>query len=170
MDLGRDAFTVSYDPHRVDVETIMLRIRGLGFRPEKASEARLEPRAALPDRDAPEPVGDVLARARATGRLTLIDFHAEWCAPCKVLESSVLGDPRVVEALEEFEFLKVDTDRYVEPSDYFKVVGLPTLIVVDSGGKEIYRREGMIDADELVRALNQLVTSEKQSATGRHAN
>ena len=162
MDLGRDAFTVTYDPGRVDVEAIMLRIRGLGFKPEKASDAAQKPRVALSRPDAvPEPVGDALARARTANRLTLIDFYAAWCGPCQVLESTVLGDPRVREALEEFEFVKVDTDRHVEPSDYFNVVGLPTLIVLDSGGREIYRREGMIEADYLARTLNQLVASEK---------
>jgi thioredoxin 1 len=162
LDLGRDAFTVTYDPGRVDVETIMLRIRGLGYEPEMAPDAAPEPRITLSDRDAvPEPVGDALARARTTNRLTLIDFYAAWCAPCKVLESRVLGDPRVREALEEFELVKVDADQHVEPSDYFRVVGLPTLVVLDSGGKEIYRREGMIEADELARTLNQLVALEK---------
>ncbi len=163
MDLGRDAFTVTYDPDRADVEAIMLRIRGLGYRPERAPEASSEARASLANRGAvPEPVGAVLAKARKMNRLTLIDFYAAWCGPCKVLESRVLGDPRVLEALEEFEFVKVDTDQHVEPSDYFNVVGLPTLVVLDSGGREIYRREGMIEADELARTLNQLVASEKQ--------
>ena len=162
-DLGRDAFTVTYDSGRVDVEAIMLRIRGLGYKPEKAPGAAAEPRVARSDRGAvPQPVSDALARAQTTNRLTLIDFHAPWCGPCKVLHSKVLGDPRVLEALEEFEFLKVDTDQHVEPSDYFEVVGLPTLIVLDSGGSEIYRREGMIGADELARALNQLVASAQQ--------
>ena len=160
LDLGRDAFMVTYDPGRVDVEAIMLRIRGLGFRPEKAADASSEPQVVLSDRDAvPEPVGDALARARTTNRLTLIEFYAAWCGPCKVLESRILGDPRVREALGEFELVKVDTDQHVEPSDYFKVVGLPTLVVLDSGGREIYRREGMIEADELARTLNQLVVS-----------
>ncbi len=162
MDLGHDAFAVTYDPGRVDVEAIMLRIRGLGFRPEQAPDATSEPRVALSLHDVvPEPVHDALARARTTNRLTLIDFYAAWCGPCKVLESQVLGDARVREVLEEFELVKVDTDRHVEPSDYFNVFGLPTLVVLDSGGREIYRREGMIEADELARTLNQLVASEK---------
>jgi len=66
------------------------------------------------------------------------------------------GYARVLEALERFEFVKVDTDRQVEPSDYFRVVGLPTLVVLDSAGKEIFRREGMIEAEELAQTLNDL--------------
>ncbi len=141
----------------------MLRIRGLGFRPEQAPDATSEPRVALSLHDVvPEPVRDALARARTTNALTLIEFYAAWCGPCKVLESRVLGNPRVREALEKFELVKVDTDLHVESSDYFKVVGLPTLVVLDSAGREIYRREGMIEADELAQALNQLVASQKQ--------
>jgi thiol:disulfide interchange protein len=157
MDLGRDAFTVTYDPGRLDVSAIMLRIRGLGFKPEEAAESRSGPSLAASDRHAvPEPVAEALARARTTNALTLVEFYAAWCGPCKVLESRVLGDPRVLEALERFEFVKVDTDRQVEPSDYFRVVGLPTLVVLDSAGKEIFRREGMIEAEELAQTLNDL--------------
>ena len=163
MDLGRDAFTITYDPVRVDAEAIMLRIRGLGYRPEQAAEAAREPRAAAYDLDTvPAPVSEALARARTANRLTLIDFYAEWCGPCKVFESTVLGDPRVRDVLEEYEFVKVDSDRHVEPSDYFNVVGLPTIVVLDSEGREVYRREGMVDATELAETLSQLSASKQQ--------
>ena len=160
LDLGRDAFTITYDPDRVDADAIMLRIRGLGYKPEKAAPAAGEPRVAAYDPDTvPAPVSDALARARTANRLTLIDFYAEWCGPCKVLESTVLGDPRVRDVLEEYEFLKVDSDRHVEPADYFSVVGLPTIVVLDPAGREVYRREGMVDAAELAETLSQLTAS-----------
>ncbi len=160
MDLGRDAFTVKYDPARVEVDAIMLRIRGLGYEPQQATEPASERRAAKHATAAvPAPVSDALPRARTTNRLTLIDFYAAWCAPCKVLESTVLADPRVREALEVYVFVKVDTDHLVDTSDYFNVVGLPTMVVLDSGGREIYRREGMVEADELAQALSRLAAS-----------
>ncbi len=163
MDLGRDALTITYDPARVDAEAIMLRIRGLGYRPEKAAEAASEPRAAAYDPDTvPAPVSDALARARTANALTFVEFYAAWCGPCKVLESTVLGDPRVRDVLQEYEFIKVDSDRYVEPSDYFNVVGLPTIVVLDPEGKEVYRREGMIDAAELAQTLSQLAASKQR--------
>ncbi len=168
MDLGRDAFTISYDPVQMDAEAIMLRIRGLGYRPQKAAEATAEPRAAAYDPDTvPAPVSDALARARTANRLTLIDFHATWCSPCQVLERTVLGDPSVQEALEEYEFVKVDTDRQIEPSDYFNVVGLPTLVVLDSAGREVYRREGMVEAGELARALSRHAASKAPTGVRR---
>ena len=63
--------------------------------------------------------------------------------------------------VEEYEFVKVDTDRHVEPSNYFNVVGLPTIVVLDSGGREIYRWEGRVDAGELAQTLSQLTASKK---------
>ncbi len=160
MDLGRDAFTISYDPVQMDAEAIMLRIRGLGYRPQKAAEATAEPRAAAYDPDAvPAPVSDALARARTANALTFVEFYAAWCGPCKVLENTVLVDPRVRDALEGYEFVKVDSDRHVEPADYFNVVGLPTIVVLDAEGREIYRREGMVDAAELAEALRRLAAS-----------
>ncbi len=141
----------------------MLRIRGLGYEPQQATEPASEPRVAKHDTAAvPAPVSDALARARTANRLTLIDFYAEWCGPCKVLESTVLGDPRVRDVLEEYEFVKVDSDRHVEPSDYFNVVGLPTIVVLDSGGREVYRGEGMIDAAELAQTLSRLTASKQR--------
>ena len=160
MDLGRDAFTISYDPVQVNPEAIMLRIRGLGYRPEKATEVVVEPLAAAYDPDSvPAPVSDALARARTANRLTFVDFYAAWCGPCKVLESTVLVDPRVSAVLEGYEFVKVDSDRHVEPADYFNVVGLPTIVVLDVEGREVYRREGMVDAAELAETLSQLAAS-----------
>ncbi|NNK48792.1 MAG: thioredoxin fold domain-containing protein [Gemmatimonadetes bacterium] len=160
MDLGRDAFTITYDPDRVDVEAIMCRIRSLGYKPEKAAGAAGEARAAAYNLDdVPAPVSDALSRARASNRLTLIEFYAAWCDPCKVLETTVLGDPRVQDVLGEYVFIKVNTDKQVEPSDYFHVVGLPTLVVIDAAGTEVYRLEGMVEAEELARRLSQFAAS-----------
>jgi len=161
MDLGRDAFTITYDADQVDVEAIMCRIRGLGYKPERAAEPTGEAKAAAYDLgEVPAPVSDALSRARASNRLTLIDFYATWCGPCKVLETTVLGDPRVQDVLGEYELIKVDTDKQVEPADYFNVVGLPTLVVLDTAGAELYRVEGMVEVEELAQRLSQLAASD----------
>ncbi len=132
MDLGRDAFTVTYDPGRVDVEAIMLRIRGLGFKPETVSDAAPVPRVALSERDAvPEPVGDALARARTANRLTLIDFYAAWCGPCQVM------GPVIKELAEEFQtravVAKVNVDDHQEIAARYGIQSIPTLMIFQNG-------------------------------------
>ncbi len=154
MELGNDEFAISYDPAQVDVERIMDRVRSLGYRPERVTEVPGERQVAVSEHmDVPALVRDALARARTAKRLTFIDFYATWCGPCRVLEATVLSDPRVRDVLTAYEVLKVDTDQHVDSSVHFKVVGLPTLIVLDDQGVEIYRWVGKVEPEELAQRL-----------------
>ena len=75
--------------------------------------------------------------------------------------ANILTDPQVRQALKRYQLLKVDTDEYVKPSNRFEVVGLPTLLVLDVNGVEIYRHIGMIDAETLASKLA-LFASDKE--------
>jgi thiol:disulfide interchange protein len=115
MDLGSDSFSIRYDSDRVTLDSILATIGDLGFRPELVSEPRDEaPRSAPRDRTTPAPIAAALQSANRNGRLLLVDFYAEWCGPCKVLEATVLSDPKVQAALAQVDFLKVDTDEHVD--------------------------------------------------------
>ena len=84
--------------------------------------------------------------------VTLVDFYATWCAPCKsqapILEE-VAGAVGNQAAL-----LKVDVDKSRELADLYEVQGLPTLILfVD--GDETRRFVGLTSKRELVNAIEQ---------------
>lgn len=106
--------------------------------------------------DAPEPIASALIEAVSGGKFIFIDFFAEWCIACKALEENVLSDSTVQQALESYVVLKVDTDEYVEASKYYEVVGMPTLLVLDSAGVEVYRSVGLVEPEELSERLSQL--------------
>jgi thioredoxin len=78
----------------------------------------------------------------------LVDFHADWCGPCKWVE------PLVEELARDYEgrllVLRVDTDRAPVTADRFGVRSIPTLVVLD-GGAEVGRSLGF--EPEKVRAL-----------------
>ena len=97
-----------------------------------------------------------MEEARASTKLVFIDFYAEWCAPCKIIEAKVLPDPRVQEALEGFVFVRVDTDTDPEAGQRFEVDGMPTLLVLDGEGRERYRQVGLIEPEELAEKLREL--------------
>lgn len=105
----------------------------------------------------PEPVLSALALAKSNESFVFIDFYAEWCAACKVLKSRTLESPQVLSALERYIVLNVDTDLYEEAAAFYSVVGMPTLLVLNAAGEEVYRSVGLVDADELALELQRLV-------------
>ncbi len=156
VNLERDAFTIEYETDLVSLDDMYAAILELGYRPginePDAAESEQSQSASVP-----EPIASALTEGIDSGRHIFIDFYAEWCAACKVLEESTLNESVVQQALESYVVLKVDTDEYELATSFFKVVGMPTLLVVNSKGEEIYRSVGFVKPEELTQRLKQLI-------------
>jgi hypothetical protein len=50
-------------------------------------------------------------------------------------------------------------DRALEAGRRFNVVAMPTLLVLDSEGKELFRHVGLIAAEDLARRLGEIKTA-----------
>ena len=113
--------------------------------PANASSAqptslRFEPVASEPELQAR------LATARASGQVTLVEFYADWCVSCKVIEKEVFGDPRVQRSLAGVLLLRADVTandaRHRELMRTHQVIGPPTVMMFDTEGRE--RREARL--------------------------
>ena len=60
----------------------------------------------------------------------VIDFHATWCGPCKIL-SPILEE--LQEEMEEVELVKLDVDKFPEISGANQVMGVPTVVIIKDG-------------------------------------
>jgi len=83
-----------------------------------------------------------LTGARIAGRPAVIDFYADWCIPCKELDSKTFSDPLVVSESERFVRLKADLtsgddDATKLLAARYKIVGVPTIVFVSADGKEL---------------------------------
>lgn len=76
----------------------------------------------------------------------LVDFHADWCGPCRML-APVVDQFAEVHAGRVL-VLKVDTDRAPAVSERLGIRGIPTLIVFRDG-KEAGRHVGLAQAAQL---------------------
>ena len=60
----------------------------------------------------------------------VIDFHATWCGPCKVL-SPILEE--LDDEIEGVEFVKLDVDQYPQIAGQNQVMGVPTVVILKDG-------------------------------------
>ncbi|GBG28778.1 Thioredoxin [Hondaea fermentalgiana] len=84
--------------------------------------------------------------------LVLVDFHAEWCGPCKMIA------PKVKELAKEnpsIFFCKVDVDEAEETAANLKITAMPTFIAFKSG-TEIKRVLGASE-DKIKEAIAALL-------------
>jgi thioredoxin 2 len=69
----------------------------------------------------------------------LVDFYADWCAPCKMV--APLVDEFARDNVGRLLVAKVDTDRAPEVSVQYRIRGIPTLILFKDGA-EVTRSVG----------------------------
>ncbi len=96
--------------------------------------------------------------AIANNDKVLIDFYADWCIPCKELDALTFSDPQVIEKSNEFTAFKVDMTRTMDEKteeirDRFSIVGMPTVLLIDSKGTEVRRLTGFVNAKEFLDIL-----------------
>lgn len=85
----------------------------------------------------------------------LVDFYAQWCGPCKLLDGFVYNEPEVIRELADVLTFKVDIDipAYQDLKTHFNITLLPTLIWCDEKGREIDRFTGAVSAQEFLEII-----------------
>jgi thiol:disulfide interchange protein DsbD len=96
------------------------------------------------------------AAAISSGQPVILDFYADWCAPCRELDELTFADPRVAERLAGYARFKVDQTRSSDVGDdataRFEVMGMPTVIVFRDGS-ERFRITGFEPPDRFLARL-----------------
>jgi len=88
----------------------------------------------------------------------LVDFTAAWCGACKELDKKTFSEPAVGSELSRFVAVKVDATNDDDPAveatlQKFKVIGLPTVLVFDSTGKEAIRYRDFVPPEQFLDGI-----------------
>lgn len=79
----------------------------------------------------------------------LLDFYADWCGPCKMVAPIVHA---IAEEHPEYKVGKINTDNEGELAVKFRVVSIPTLVVMKDG-KVARQAVGYMSKDEILDML-----------------
>ncbi len=85
--------------------------------------------------------------------VTLVDFFAEWCGPCKMLLPVITEIEE--ETKGEYNILKVNIDEVSDLAAKYQVQTIPTLIYFKDG-VEVSRTMGFKPKNEILENLSKL--------------
>lgn len=87
-----------------------------------------------------------------SGQLVLVDFYADWCAPCRMqapilkeLAADIAGKAKVI---------KIDVDKNQPLAQQYQVQGVPTLVLFKKG-QPVWRQSGVATKQQLSDLINQ---------------
>ena len=112
----------------------------------------------------PDDIQAMLTQASAAKKPVILDFYADWCISCKVMERNVFSDPEVIQAMAPYTLLQIDlTENTPDQQAWLDELGLfgpPAILFYHEGGQELvqHRVLGEMDRNEFLNHLKNLDT------------
>jgi len=135
-------------------------LRPLGATPLSAAPT-LPHAGAWQTLDTPQALDAALAEARTAGQPLLLDWYADWCISCKVIEREVFAAPEVAGLLDRYRLIRFDITEGSPAQrallDRYRLFGPPAIqfFAADGGELEALRVVGEIDAAGFAQRLRE---------------
>lgn len=88
----------------------------------------------------------------------IVNFHAEWCDPCKVLSPKL---KELVDPMNDIHLAVIDIDSNAELVDVFQVKAVPAVLAVRNG-IVVDKFVGLVDADMIKNLIKKLTSKISQ--------
>ena len=82
----------------------------------------------------------------------LVDFHAEWCGPCKTQSPIIKQVAKEIDG--KVRIIKIDIDKNQAIAQRYNVRGVPTLVLFKEG-QIVWRQSGVQTKAQLVDVITQ---------------
>ncbi len=100
----------------------------------------------------PDQIRQQIIRASESNSPVILDFYADWCISCKVMERNVFSDPQVAQVMGTFTLLQLDmTDNTPAQQALLEELGLfgpPAILFYGVDGKELTQSRVLGEMDK----------------------
>ena len=83
-----------------------------------------------------------------------IKIGAPWCGPCSQIQRTILDIEGGYTG--DYDFYEVDADEADELVSRLSVFNLPTIVIYDKKGEEVFRRSGLLSRLQMTNLLDEL--------------
>jgi len=101
-------------------------------------------------------LGKALETAKKEKKIVFIDFYADWCVPCKMLDKMVWQDADAAGQIKGMSVIpmKMDAEKEgLEAARKYSVRAYPTILFLDGEGREIARSAGFRDKAAVIETI-----------------
>jgi thioredoxin 1 len=95
-----------------------------------------------------------LPQALINGKPTLAEFGRGTCIPCKQMKPVL--ENLAIAYQDKLNVSIVSIDDYRDLTTFYKIMAIPTQIIFDSNGKEVFRHVGFWAKDQIITQLDKL--------------
>lgn len=106
-----------------------------------------------------------LAAAKSAGQPALVDFYADWCTSCVVMDKDVFAQKKIQSAIHPFALIRVDLSQNTEQDQQimqkYDVIAPPTVLLFNATGEEVNSRRivGEMNANTFLNRIEHFKTS-----------
>lgn len=91
---------------------------------------------------------EAMNTAHARKLPVLIDFRADWCGPCRMMERQTFSDKDIRDLLAKFVCVRIDIDGNHDVAMAWRVNGIPRYIILNTSDQVICDRVGFMPPEE----------------------
>ena len=111
---------------------------------------------------------DAFKLAKQQNKPLMVEFMAEWCPSCNMMEDSTFINPAVIEKADRFIPVRIDVDRQKDIAAEYKAsamkyggIGIPNILFMTRDGGKLKHRIGYLDAATLTSVMDSVLVETK---------